>query len=186
MISTGELRKGNTLDLDGELVKVLDLQHVKMGRGSAFIRVQLRNLRTGAITERTFQAGTKFQPARLERRTVQYLYHDDNNYTFMDTQTFEQPVLGGDLLEDKVKYLTEGMTIDLLEYQGQPIDVEMPTSVQMRVERTDPGFRGDTATGGSKPATTETGLTVQVPLFIDEGDVIKVDTRTGAYIERVG
>lgn len=186
MISTGDLRKGNTIVLDGELVKVLDFQHVKMGRGSAFVRVQLRNLRTGATTERTFQASSKFETARLERRTVQYLYNDGDQYTFMDTETFEQPVLNAGLLGDTVKYLKEGMTIDLLQFRDEPIDVEIPSSVEMRVEETGPGFKGDTATGGSKPATVETGITVQVPLFVNTGDVIKVDTRTGAYIERVG
>jgi elongation factor P len=186
MISTGDLRKGNTIVVDGELVKVLDFQHVKIGRGSAFVRVQMRNLRTGATTERTFQSGSKFEQARLERRRVQYLYPDGDNYMFMDVETFEQPVLGRQVLGDAVKYLKEGMTIDLLLYGEEPIDVEIPTSVEMRVERTDPGVRGDTAAGGSKPATIETGVTVQVPLFINEGDVIKVDTRTGAYIERAG
>ena len=186
MISTGDLRKGNTVVLDGELVKVLDFQHVKIGRGSAFVRVQLRNLRSGATTERTFQAGAKFETARLERRRVQYLYSDGDHYTFMDTENFEQPTLGADLLGDAVKYLQEGMTIDLLEFRGEPIDVELPTSVEMRIARTDPGVRGDTAAGGSKPASTDTGLVVQVPLFVNEGDVIRVDTRTGAYIERVG
>lgn len=186
MISSGDLRKGNTIVVDGELVKVLDFQHVKMGRGSAFVRVQMRNLRSGATTERTFQAGSKFEQARLERRRVQYLYDDGDNYTFMDTETFEQPTLGPRILGDAVKYLKEGMSIDLLVYGDEPIDVELPTSVELRVERTDPGVRGDTASGGSKPATLETGAAVQVPLFINEGDVLKVDTRTGAYIERVG
>lgn len=185
MISTGDLRKGNTIAVDGELVKVLEVQHVKMGRGSAFIRVQMRNLRTGATTERTFQAGAKFEQARLERRTVQYLYEDGDNYTFMDTETFEQPVLSPRILGDATKYLKEGMTIDLLLYGEEPIDVEFPTSVELHVERTDPGVRGDTASGGSKPATLETGAVVQVPLFVNEGDTLKVDTRTGAYIERV-
>ncbi len=186
MISTGDLRKGNTLVVDGELVKVLDFQHVKMGRGSAFVRAQLRNLRTGSTTERTFQAGAKFETARLERRTVQYLYNDEDSYTFMDTQTFEQPVLGKSILGDATRYLKEGMNIDLLLYGEEPIDVELPTSVEMRIEQADPGFKGDTAAGGSKPATLETGITVQVPLFVNEGDVIRVDTRTGAYIERAG
>jgi len=186
MISTGELRKGNTLVIDGDLVRVLDFQHVKLGRGSAFVRVQLKNLRTGAITERTFQAGTKFETARLERRTVQYLYNDGENYTFMDTETFDQPTLSADLLGDAVKYLKEGMNIDLLMYGDEPIGVELPTTVELQVVQTDPGVRGDTAAGGSKPARLETGLVVQVPLFINEGDIIRVDTRTGEYIERVG
>ncbi|MDP9381108.1 MAG: elongation factor P [Chloroflexota bacterium] len=186
MISTGDLRKGNTIVVDNELVKVLDFQHVKMGRGSAFVRVQMRNLRTGATTERTFQAGSRFEQARLERRTVQYLYQDGDNYVFMDTETYEQPTLSAQLLGDAVRYLKEGMNIDLLLYGDEPIDVEIPTSVELRVERSDPGLRGDTAAGASKPATLETGMTVQVPLFVNEGDVIRVDTRTGAYIERVG
>ncbi|MEJ7652271.1 MAG: elongation factor P [Chloroflexia bacterium] len=186
MISTSELRKGNTVVIDGDLVKVLEVQHVKIGRGSAFVRVQMRNLRSGSTTERTFQSGSKFESARLERRTVQYLYGDGDQYTFMDVETFDQPVLGPTLLGDAVRYLKEGMNIDLLRFGDEPIDVELPSSVELRIEQTDPGFRGDTASGGSKPATVETGVTVQVPLFVNTGDVIKVDTRTGAYIERVG
>jgi elongation factor P len=185
MISTGDLRKGNTIVVDGELIKVLDVQHVKIGRGSAFVRVQMRNLRSGATTERTFQAGSRFESARLERRRVQYLYDDGEHYTFMDTESFEQPTLDARTLGDAVKYLKEGMTIDLLQYNDEPIDIEMPTSVQLRIVQTDPGVRGDTAAGGTKPATLESGARVQVPLFVNEGDVVKVDTRTGAYIERV-
>ena len=186
MISTGDLRKGNTIVIDGELMKVLEFQHVKMGRGSAFVRAQLRNLRTGATTERTFQGGAKFETARLDRRTQQYLYKDDGAYTFMDNQSFEQTMLDERILGSAARYLKEGANIDILYYGDEPIDVEMPSSVEMRVVQTLPGIRGDTASGGTKPATLESGVVATVPLFINEGDVIKVDTRTGAYVERVG
>ena len=185
MVTAGELRKGLTLDLDGELVRVLEYQHIKQGRGSAFVRLSLRNLRTGSITERTFQATTRFQLARLERSTIQFLYPDDDEYHFVNTETYEQLMLTREILGEAVKYLREGDTIDLLSYGDEPIDVELPTAVNLTVTQTDPGFRGDTATGGTKPAVLETGITVNVPLFINEGDVLKVDTRTGEYLTRV-
>jgi elongation factor P len=185
MISTGDIKKGTIIELDGQVLKVIDFQHVKLGRGSAFMRMQLRNLRTGSTTERTFQAGDKFEQVRLERRTVQYLYRDGDTFHFMDTETYEQPALPSESLGDVPNYIKEGDTIDLLMHNGQPIDIELPTAVALRVESTEPGFRGDTATGGNKPAVLETGLTVNVPLFINEGDLIKVDTRTGEYLERV-
>jgi elongation factor P len=185
MIDTGGLRKGLTLDFEGELVKVVDYQHVKQGRGSAFVRLTLRNIRTGSTTQQTFQAGSKFQTARLERRRIQYLYNEDGQYHFMDVDTFEQFPLSGETLGDTVNYLVENEVIDLLTYQDQPVDVEAPITVNLEVTETDPGFRGDTATGGSKPAKLQTGVTVNVPLFINVGDMIKVDTRTGEYLERV-
>jgi elongation factor P len=186
MISTGELRRGITIELEGDLYKVVDFQHVKLGRGSAFVRVTLKNLRTGSNVQRTFQAGEKFEQVRLERRTVQYLYKDGDQYHFMDTETYEQPILSAAILGDTVNYLKENDNIDLLMYGDEPIDVEMPTAVNLRVAQTEPGFKGDTATGGNKPATMETGLVVMVPLFIGEGDMLKIDTRTGEYLERVG
>jgi elongation factor P len=185
MIDTGGLRKGLTLDMNGDLVKVVDYQHVKQGRGSAFVRLTLRNLRTGARVEQTFQAGSKFQTARLERSRVQFLYKEDEQYYFMDQDTFEQFPLDAETLGDTVNYMLENETIDLLTYQGQPVDVEAPITVVLEVTETEPGFRGDTATGGNKPATLETGLTITVPLFINVGDKLKIDTRTGDYIERV-
>ncbi|HEX3722114.1 MAG TPA: elongation factor P [Nitrolancea sp.] len=185
MIDTGGLRKGLTLDYNGELVKVVEYQHVKQGRGSAFVRLTLRNLRTGSTTSQTFQAGSKFQTARLERRRVQYLYREDDQYNFMDVDTFEQFPLNSSTLGDTVNYLVENEVIDLLTYQDQPVDVEAPITVQLEVTQTDPGVKGDTAAGGTKPATLQTGLTVNVPLFINIGDVVKVDTRTGDYLERV-
>lgn len=185
MITTGELRKGIVLNLDGELVRVTDFQHVKLGRGSAFVRLTLKNLRTGAITQRTFQAGSTFEDVRLERRRVQFLYRDGDEFHFMDLDTYEQPVLTADMLGDAVYYIKENDVVDLLIYDSEPVSVELPTAVELRVVQTEPGVKGDTATGATKPATLETGLVVTVPLFVDIGDIVKVDTRTGEYIERV-
>lgn len=184
MIDTGSLRKGLTIDLNGDLVKIIDYQHVKQGRGSAFVRLTLRNVRTGSTTQQTFQAGSKFQTARLERQRVQFLYSDDDQYHFMDVDSFEQQTLDLNTLGETPKYLVENEVIDLLTYQGAPVEVELPTSVTLQVVETDPGFKGDTATGGSKPAKLETGMTINVPLFVNIGDAVKVDTRTGSYIER--
>ncbi len=186
MIDTGDIRKGSTLDLGGRLVKVIDFSHNKQARGSAQLRMTLRDLRTGSTTQQTVMAGTKFNSVRLERQHVQYLYNEGGHYHFMDTETYDQLVLDANTVAEAAPYLRENDIIDLLTYNGEPIDVEMPTSVTLTVTRTDPGFKGDTATGGTKPATLETGLTVNVPLFISEGDQVKVDTRNGAYIERVG
>ena len=185
MIDTGGLRRGITLDMNGELVKVTEFQHVKQARGSAFVRMTMRNLRTGTTTQETFNAGTKFQTARLERRHVQFLYNDGDEYHFMDNDNFDQFSIPTDILAEATKYMKENDTIDLLTYQDQPVDVELPVTVNLEVTETDPGFKGDTATGATKPATLETGLTVNVPLFINEGDVLKIDTRTGEYLERI-
>ncbi|HVL23828.1 MAG TPA: elongation factor P [Thermomicrobiales bacterium] len=186
MIDTGDVRKGVTLDIDGKLVKVIDFSHNKQGRGSAQLRMTLRDLRTGSLTQQTVMAGTKFQSVRLERQHVQFLYAEGDHFHFMDTETFDQIMLDRTTVADYEKFLKENDVIDLLTYNGEPIDIELPTSVNLAVTQTDPGFKGDTATGGNKPATLETGLVVNVPLFINEGDVLKVDTRTGDYIERVG
>lgn len=185
IVDTGGLRKGLTIEMDNELVRVVEYQHIKQGRGSAFVRLTMRNLRTGATTERTFQNGSKFTVARLERQTIQFLYREEDDYHFMDTETYEQFSLPKEVLGNTVNYLKENNSIDLLTYQDKPIDVEIPVTATLRIERTDPGLRGDTATGGTKPATLETGLVVNVPLFLNEGDQIKVDTRTGQYLERV-
>jgi elongation factor P len=185
VIDTGEIRKGVTLDFEGRLVKVLDFAHNKQGRGSAQLRMTLRDLRTGATTQHTVQAGTRFTPARLERQHVQYLYHEGGFYHFMDTDTFDQFVLDDRSVRDAPKFMKENDQVDLLTYQGAPLDIELPTSVALEVTMTDPGLKGDTASGGTKPATLETGLVVNVPLFISIGDVLRVDTRTGDYIERV-
>jgi elongation factor P len=185
MIDTGELRKGLIIEQDGALQRIIDYQHVKQGRGSAFVRLTMRNLRTGSTTQQTFQAGSKFPLVRLERQRAQYLYPEDDHFNFMDVDTFEQFALNRETLGDTLNYLKENDVLDLLTYQGEPIDIEIPITVNLVVEQTDPGFRGDTATGGSKPARLETGVSVNVPLFVNEGDVVKVDTRTGEYIERV-
>lgn len=185
MISTGELRKGIVIELDGQLFSILDYQHLKLGRGSAQVRMKLRNLKTGAIIERTVQAGEKFPRVRLDHRTVQFLYRDDGNYVFMDTETYEQITLTGQQLGDAASYLKDGTTLEVLLHDSEPVGVEMPITVDLKVVRTEPGFRGDTATGATKPATLETGLVVQVPLFVNEGEVVRIDTRTGQYLERV-
>ena len=184
MIGTGDLRKGVTIELDGTLYNVLDYQHIKVGRGSAQVRLRLRDVRAGHTIERTFQAGEKFARARLERHPMQFLYSDGDFFHFMNTETYEQMQLTGDQVGDAAQYLVENGSCDVLTYQDEPIGVELPTAVVLTVTRTDPGFKGDTATGGNKPATLETGLTVNVPLFVNEGDRVKVDTRSGAYLER--
>ena len=185
MITTGELRKGITIELDGKLYNVIDYEHIKMGRGSAQVRLRLRDVRAGHITERTFQAGERFVRARIERRPIQYLYNDGDLYHFMDTETFDQIPLRGELLGDATKFVKENITLDLLQYGDEPIGVELPITVELEVTYTEPGFKGDTATGGNKPATMETGAVVQVPLFVNTGDVIRIDTRSSEYIERV-
>ncbi len=185
MIGVGELRRGITIELDGQLYTVLEYEHIKMGRGSAQLRLKLRNLRTGATIERTFQASQRFNRVRLDHHNVQFLYSDDDTYHFMDTETFDQLALNREQLGDAVNYLKEGMTLQLLTYEGQPVSVELPITVDLKDEYTEPGYKGETATGGTKPARLETGLTIQVPLFVNTGDVVRVDTRTGQYLERV-
>ncbi|MBI3980216.1 MAG: elongation factor P [Chloroflexi bacterium] len=185
MITTGELKKGITIELDGVLYSVLDYQHIKMGRGSAQVRLKLRDVTGGHIIDRSFQAGERFKRVWLDHRTAQYLYGDGEFYHFMDQETFEQFALSPQMLGDAVHYLKEGLAVEVLKHGDNPIGVEIPLSVELRVEQTEPGFKGDTATGGNKPATLETGLVVQVPLFVNTGDVIRVDTRGGTYLERV-
>ena len=185
MISTGELRKGVAIELDGELWQILDYHHIKMGRGSAQVRITLRNIKRGQTVERSFQAGTKWPRASMERRPVQFLYRDDDDFHFMDTDTYDQFMLRGDQLGDATQYMKDGMTVDRTTYQGETIGVELPVTVDLAVTSTEPGFAGDTASGARKPATLETGLTIQVPLFVNEGDTVRVDTRTGEYQTRV-
>ena len=186
MISTGDLKKGITIELDGELYQILDWQHIKVGRGSAQVRLKLRDIRAGHTIERTFQAGEKFPRARLDRNTVQFLYNDGDLYYFMDSESFEQSTLSLEQVGDAVNYLKEGMSLDILTYKDEPINLELSNSVELEVVETDPGFKGNTATASNKPAKLETGITIQVPLFVDKGDTVRVDTRTGAYLERAG
>ena len=185
MISTGDLRKGVTIELDGELWQILDYHHIKMGRGSAQVRITLRNVKRGQTVERSFQAGTKWPRAQLENRPVQFLYRDGDDFHFMDTETYDQFMLSAEALGEATHYLKDGMTVDRTAYQGETIGIELPVSVDLEVVTTEPGFAGDTAQGARKPATLETGLVVQVPLFVGEGDTIRVDTRTGEYQTRV-
>jgi elongation factor P len=185
MISTGELRKGVAIELDGELWQILDYHHIKMGRGSAQVKITLRNIRRGQTVERSFQAGTKWPRASMERRPVQFLYRDDDDYHFMDTDTYDQFMLRGDQLTDVAQYLKDGMVLDRTTYQGETIGVELPVTVDLVVTQTEPGFAGDTAQGARKQATLETGLVVSVPLFVNEGDTVRVDTRTGEYQTRL-
>ncbi|MFC1944202.1 elongation factor P [Chloroflexota bacterium] len=186
MIGSGELRKGIAIELDGQLYYILDYQHIKVGRGSAQIRLKLRDLRAGHTIERTFQAGEKFNRARLEQRSVQYLYSDNDLYYFMDMESYEQIALSSAQLGDAMNYLKEEMLLAVLIYGEEPIGVEMPITADLKVVETTPGFKGDTASGGSKPARLETGISVQVPLFVSEGDTVRVDTRSGTYMERAG
>ena len=185
MISTGDLKKGVTIELDNELWQILDYHHIKMGRGSAQVRITLRNIRRGQTVERSFQAGTKWPRASMERRPVQFLYRDDDDYHFMDTDTYDQFSLRGEQLGDATQYLKDGMMVDRTTYQGETMGVELPVTVELVVTSTEPGFAGDTASGARKPATLESGLTIQVPLFVGEGDTVRVDTRTGEYQTRV-
>ena len=185
MISTGDLRRGLVIELDGEIWQVLDYHHIKMGRGSAQVRIKLRNVKRGQTVERSFQAGEKWPRAYLEKRQVQFLYRDGNDFHFMDTESYEQFSMTRETLGDSALYLTEGMVVDRTSYEGETIGVELPVTVDLKVVETEPGFAGDTATGARKPATVESGLVVQVPLFVEMGDTIRIDTRTGDYQTRV-
>lgn len=185
MISGSEIRKGITIELDNKLYQVIDYQHVKMKR-TALARLKLRDIRNGHTIEQTFQSSEKFIRARLDYRSTQYLYNDGDLYYFMDEKNFEQFSLDKSQLGDVINYLKEGMSLQISSYKGELIGVELPITVELKVTNTEPGFKGNTATAGTKPAKLETGIIIQVPLFINEGDAIKVDTRTGGYLERIG
>jgi elongation factor P len=185
MISTGDVRKGVVIELDGQPVRVLDWSHIKMARGSAQVRLKIQNVRTGAITERTFQAGTRWPRGRVDQRKVQYLYSDGDAYHFMDAETYDQFAIQADQLGEDARFLKENTEVTVSSYEGEVLGVELPVNVDLRVVSTDPGFAGDTATGARKPATLETGLVVQVPLFVNEGDLLRIDTRNGEYQTRI-
>lgn len=185
MIDVNDLRRGTTFILDGELYKVLEYQHHKPGRGNAIIRTKLRNLRTGATVQQTFLSGERVQEVRIERRGVQYLYNDGDLYYFMDTETFEQVGVPAHVLEGQAGYLKEGMELVISMYENQPIEVELPTAVELQVVDAEVAIAGDTATNVMKRATLETGLEILVPLFVQAGDTVRVDTRTGEYVTRV-
>jgi elongation factor P len=183
--STADFRKGLKIELEGEPYIIVDFLHVKPGKGGAFVRTKLKSLITGNVIDRTFRSGEKVQTPSLEEKNMQYLYQEGGTYHFMDTENYEQFVMTGDQLGEDSSFLQENLEIKILFYNGQPIGVELPIFVELTITRTEPGVKGDTASGGSKPATLETGAIIQVPLFLNEGDVIKVDTRTREYIERV-
>lgn len=185
MISSNDFRPGVVVTLDGDLYAIVASQHVKRGRGSAYVRAKIRNLKTGAITERTFNAGEKVPRAFLEHREMQYLYHEGDQYIFMDQETYEQVGIGADLLGDGTRFLKDNTVVTVVYYADRPIGVELPNSVDLIVTDTPPGVKGDTASGSSKPATLETGAVVQVPFFVEVGSLIRVDTRTGEYLERL-
>lgn len=184
MISVNDLRTGQTLEIDGNIFQVIDFQHVKPGKGAAFVRTKLRNVRSGAVTENTFRAGEKVAKAHLERREMQYLYNDGEGFVFMDNESFDQISLREEGMGDAPKYLKENMTVSVLMYQTEVIGIDLPSQVELEVVETEPGIKGDTASGGGKPATLETGIVVQVPFFINIGDVLRINTKTGEYTER--
>ncbi len=185
MISTSEFRKGAKIKYKDAPHEIVDFQHHKMGRGGAIIRTKLKNLKTGSIFEDTFKGGEKFETPELEEKSMQYLYKEDELYYFMDNENYEQFPLTSEQLGDVKKFIKENMEVKILLYSGTPLSVEIPMFVELTIVKTDPGFKGDTASGGSKPAVLESGVTVKVPFHLNEGDIIKVDTRTGEYIERV-
>lgn len=184
MISSNDFRPGVTIEIDGMVWQVVEFQHVKPGKGAAFVRAKLKNLQTGSVVERTFNAGEKVPNAQVERKPMQYLYGEDGSYYFMDVETYDQIMLTKEQLGDALNFIKEEMEITVLFFNGTVIGVDIPNSVELKVVETEPGIRGDTATGGVKPAKLETGYVVKVPLFINEGDVLRIDTRSGAYLER--
>ncbi len=184
MISAGDFKNGLTFDMDGDVMQIVEFQHVKPGKGAAFVRTTIRNVITGAVTERTFNPTEKFPEAYIERREMEYLYSDDNLYYFMDTETYEQQAIDSQHLGDGFRFVKENTVVKVLSYKGVVFGVEPPNFVELQVVKTDPGFKGNTATNATKPATLETGAEIKVPLFIDEGEMIRVDTRTGEYMQR--
>jgi elongation factor P len=184
LISTNDFKTGVSVEIDGDAYVVVDFQHVKPGKGAAFVRAKLRNMCSGSVVERTFNAGEKLPKAHLDRREMEYLYHDGTYYVFMDTENYEQTLLAEEQIADSKSFLKENMNISVLLFKGDIIGVDIPAQVTLEVVETEPGIKGDTASGGNKPATLETGAVVRVPFFINVGDKIRVNTKTGDYIER--
>jgi elongation factor P len=184
-VDTSQFRNGLKLELDGEPFTMIYFQHVKPGKGGAFVRTKVKNLKTGRVLDRTFRAGERVDEADVEEKTMQYLYQDGENYVFMDTTSFDQLPFTPEQVGDARKFLKENLEVSVVLWRGKPIGVELPSFIEATVTRCDPGIKGDTASGATKPATIETGAVLQVPLFIKEGDVLRVDTRTGVYVERV-
>lgn len=184
MISAGEFRNGVTFEMDGSLFQVVEFQHVKPGKGAAFVRTKIRNIMTGGVVEKTFRPTEKMPKAHIERKDLEYSYNDGDIYYFMDQESFDMTPIGAEQLGDSLKFVKENMVCKILSYKGNVFGIEPPMFVELKIIETEPGFKGDTATGATKPATLETGAIIQVPLFVDENDIIKVDTRTGDYMER--
>ena len=185
MVSAGDFRNGVTFEEDGNVLQVVEFQHVKPGKGAAFVRTKLKNVITGGVVEKTFRPTEKMPKAHIERKDYEYLYSDGDLFYFMDQESYEQMPLNSEQLGDSLKFVKENMVVKVLSYKGNVFGVEPPTFVELEVTDTEPGFKGDTSTGATKPATLETGATIMVPLFVDQNDVIRVDTRTGEYMERV-
>lgn len=184
MIETNDFRPGTVFEMDGKLITIVNVEHIKLARGSAVIKAKLRNIIDGSIYEQSFRSGDKYKAVRIESSEAQYLYRDGDIFYFMDNQTYEQVALGRDQVADALPFLKEGSSVRILRYEDRVIGVSMPITVELAVAETDPGLKGDTVSGTTKPATLETGTTIQVPLFVNQGDRLKVDTRTGSYIER--
>ncbi|MBP5184500.1 MAG: elongation factor P [Lachnospiraceae bacterium] len=185
MVSAGDFRNGITLEIDGDVVQVIEFQHVKPGKGAAFVRTKLKNIKSGGVVEKTFRPTDKYPQAHIERSDMQYLYADGDMYNFMNNETFDQIALSKEQVGDAIKFVKENDTVKMLSHQGQIFSIEPPTFAELVVTDTEPGFKGDTATGATKPATVETGARVMVPLFVELGDKIQIDTRTGEYLKRV-
>ena len=184
MVVAGDFKNGITFDMDGQVMQVIEFQHVKPGKGAAFVRTKMRNVITGGVVETSFSPTDKYNDARIDRREMQYLYNDGDLYYFMDQETYEQEPIGKDLIGDNFKFVKEEMICTIRSYQGKPFAVEPPMFVELEITDCEPGVRGDTATGSSKGATVETGANIRVPFFINTGDIVKIDTRTGEYLER--
>lgn len=185
MISAGDFRNGVTLEIEGNVYQIVEFQHVKPGKGAAFVRTKIKNIKSGGVVERTFRPTEKFPAARIDRVDMQYLYSDGDLFYFMYTETFDQVALNADAIGDALKFVKEQEMVKVCSYNGEVFSVEAPLFVELEITDTEPGFKGDTATGATKPAVVETGATVYVPLFVDQGDKIKIDTRTGEYLSRV-
>ena len=185
MISAGDFRNGITIELEGNVFQIIEFQHVKPGKGAAFVRTKLKNIKSGGVVEKTFRPTEKCPQARIDRREMQYLYADGDLYNFMDTENFEQMAMNAADIQDSMKFVKENEMVKMLSHNGSVFAVEPPLFVELEITETEPGFKGDTATGATKPAVVETGATVYVPLFVNQGDTIKIDTRTGEYLSRV-
>ncbi|MCR4891321.1 MAG: elongation factor P [Lachnospiraceae bacterium] len=185
MVSAGDFRNGLTVEIDGTVYQIIEFQHVKPGKGAAFVRTKLKDVINSGVVEKTFRPTEKFPPAHIDRKEMQYLYSDGDLYNFMDPESFEQISIGQDVIGDAMKFVKENDSCKIFSYNGSVFSVEPPLFVELEVTETEPGFKGDTATGASKPATVETGAQVSVPLFVNQGDIIKIDTRTGEYLSRV-